>query len=92
VSRAARHGIHGRARLEAAHSDDLLSRPDLESEGTGTPAEDGIGAIVERVERGDHGAVPDPDEAGTEEISWELTRQLATRIVPIHTLLSPCWV
>ncbi len=29
---AARHGVHGHARLEVAHGNDLLSLPDLESD------------------------------------------------------------
>ncbi len=32
---AAKHGVHGRARLYAAHGDDLLLLPDLEGEGVG---------------------------------------------------------
>ncbi len=64
-----------------AHGDDLFPVPDLESEGSGSPTEDSIGAIIERVERGDHATVPDPDVAGAEEISREIARQLATQIV-----------
>ncbi len=75
---AARPGVHGHACHEEAHGDDLLPLPNLASEGTGSPAEDGVGAIVERVERGDHTAAPDPDEARTEEISRELSWHLAT--------------
>jgi hypothetical protein len=41
-----RRGVHSCAHLEAAHSDDLLPQPDLEGEGTRSPAEDGVGAIV----------------------------------------------
>ncbi len=67
---------------EAAHGDDLLPRPDLESEGAGSPVEDRVGAIIVRVERGDPAAAPDPDKAGAEKISQELTRQLVTGIVP----------
>jgi hypothetical protein len=52
ASRAARRGVHGRARLEAAHGDDLLLLPDLEGEGTGSLAKDSVGAVVEGVERG----------------------------------------
>jgi hypothetical protein len=78
---AARRGVHGRPGLEAAHGDDVLSLPDLEGEGAGSPAEDGVGAVIEGVERGNHATGPDPDEAGAEEISRELARQLATRIV-----------
>jgi hypothetical protein len=34
---AARHGVHIHACLEAAHGDDFLPLPDLDSEGTGSP-------------------------------------------------------
>jgi hypothetical protein len=44
-------------------------------------AEDDVEAVVERVERVDDTAAPDPDEVGAE-VSQELARQLATRIVP----------
>jgi hypothetical protein len=47
-----------------AHGDDLLSLSDLEGEGMMSPAEDVVGAVIERVERGSHAAAPDPDEAG----------------------------
>jgi hypothetical protein len=49
---ATRHGSHGGACLEVAHGNDLLPQPDLESEGAGSPAEDGVGSVVERIERG----------------------------------------
>jgi hypothetical protein len=55
---------------------------DLESECTGSPAGDGVRAIAKVVERGNQAATPDPDEAGAEEISRELTGKLATRILP----------
>ncbi len=83
ASGAAGCGIHGHARLEVPHSYDLLPPlPGLESEGVRSLAEDGVGAIIERVEGGYHAAAPNPDEAVVEEISWELAGQLATRIVP----------
>ncbi len=50
----ARHGIRGHACLEAAYSDDLCSRPNLEGEGAGSQAEDGVGAVLERVGGGQH--------------------------------------
>jgi hypothetical protein len=81
TSGAARRGVHGRACLEVAHGDDLLSLPDLEGEGTGSSMEDGIGAVVEGVERGNH-AGADLDKAGIEEICRKLAVQLATQIVP----------
>jgi hypothetical protein len=52
ASRTARHGVCSCACLEAAYGYDLLSCPDLEGEGAGSPAEDSIGAVVERVEGG----------------------------------------
>ncbi len=75
-------GVHSCTRLEAAHSNDLLPLPDLESEGAGSPVEDGVGAIIERVERGDNATTPDPNEAVAEEISQELAQQVATQILP----------
>jgi hypothetical protein len=54
----------------------------LKGEGVESPAKDGIGAIVEGVERENHAATPDPDKAGVEEVSWKLAGHLATRIVP----------
>jgi hypothetical protein len=59
-------------------ANDPLLLPDLEGEGAGPQAEDGVGAVVERVERRNHAAAPDPDEAGIEEISRKLAGQLVT--------------
>jgi hypothetical protein len=61
----ARPGVHGHAFLETAHGNDLLLQAELEGEGMGSPVEDGVGAVVERVKRGDNAAVSDPDEAVT---------------------------
>jgi hypothetical protein len=47
----------------------------------GVPAEDSVGAIVERAEIGDHTAVSDPHQEGAEEINQELAWQLVTQIV-----------
>jgi hypothetical protein len=69
ASGAAKHAIHGPALLEAAQGDDLLSLLDLEGEGKGSPAEDGVGAIVDGVERGNHTTAPDLDKATVEEIT-----------------------
>ncbi len=44
--------MHSRTCLEAAHGEDLLPLHDLESGGIGSLAEEGVGAVVERVERG----------------------------------------
>jgi hypothetical protein len=59
----------------------ISSCPDLVSEGVGSPMEDGVGAVIEGVERGNHAAAPDLDEAGAE-ISRELAGQLVTQIMP----------
>jgi hypothetical protein len=48
----------------------------------GSPAEDGIRAIVEGVERGNHATALDPDEESVEKVSQKLAGQLATQIVP----------
>jgi hypothetical protein len=44
--------------------------------------EEGMGAVVEGMERGNNAAALDPDEVAVEEISWELAGQLVTQIVP----------
>ncbi len=77
ASGAARHGVHSRACLEAAHNNYLLLAH-VKGEGAGSPAKDGIGAVVEGVERGNHAATTDPDKAGIEEVSWKLAGHLAT--------------
>jgi hypothetical protein len=81
ASGAARRGVHSRACLEAAHNNYLLLAH-VEGEGAGSPVKEGIGAVVEGVERGNHAATPDPDKAGVEEVSWKLAGHLATQIVP----------
>ncbi len=82
MSAAARRGVHGHARLEAPHGDDLLWLPELEGEGGGSPLEDGVGAVIKGVKRGNHAAAPDPDKTSVEEVSQELDGQLASQIVP----------
>jgi hypothetical protein len=34
--------------------------------------QNGVGAVVKRLERWDHTAMMDPDEGGGEELSWQL--------------------
>ncbi len=38
-------------------------------------AQNGVGALVDRLERGDHAATTDPDEGGGEELWWQLAGQ-----------------
>jgi hypothetical protein len=64
ATRAARRGVRGRASLEAADGDDLVSGPDSEGEGAGSAAQDGVGAVVERLKGWDDAALTDPDEGG----------------------------
>jgi hypothetical protein len=45
VSWVVRRGVHSHACLEVGHGNDFLSLPDLESEGTGSLAEDSVGAM-----------------------------------------------
>ncbi len=49
AERAAGNGIRGSACLQAADGNDLLSGPDLEREGAAAAAEDGVGAVVQRL-------------------------------------------
>jgi hypothetical protein len=39
-------------------------------------AQNGVGAVVERLERWDHAATTDPDGEGREELGWQLAGQL----------------
>ncbi len=45
-------------------------------------AQDGVGAVVERLERWDHTARTDPDNRGGDELGLQLAGQLGARIVP----------
>ncbi len=83
MTRAARRGVRGRASLEAAGGDDLVPGPDSDDEGAGSTAQDGIGAVIERLKGWDDAAPTDPDEGGGEEgVAWQLVRQLGAIIVP----------
>jgi hypothetical protein len=44
--------------------------------------QNGVGAIVERLEKGNDAATMDPDGGGEEEFCWKLAGQLGARIVP----------
>jgi hypothetical protein len=83
--RAARRGVRSRTSLEMADGDDLVPGPDSDGEGAGPAAEDGVGAVVERLKGWDDAAPTDPDEGGGEEVAWQLVRQLGARIVPGQT-------
>jgi hypothetical protein len=48
----------------------------------GATAQNGVGAVIEQLERWDHAAMMDPDEGGGEELGWQLTGQLDGRIEP----------
>jgi hypothetical protein len=77
-----RRGVRGRARLQGVDSDDLLSGPNLECEGAATAEDDGVGAVVERLERRHGAAATDPDQAGGEEAGWQLAGQARAGMVP----------
>ncbi len=62
----------GCASLEPADGDDLVPGPDLDGEGAGSAAQDGVGAVVERLKGWDDTAPTDPDEGGREEVAWQL--------------------
>ncbi len=64
ATQADRRGVRGRAGLEAADGDDLVPGPDSDGEGAGPTAQDGVGAVVERLKGWDDAAPTDPDEGG----------------------------
>ncbi len=45
-------------------------------------AQDDVEAVIEWLKGWDDAAPTDPDEAGVEEVAWQLVRQLGARIVP----------
>ncbi len=55
-------GVRNSAGLEAADGDDLVPGPASDGEGAGSAAQNGIGAVVERLERWDDAATMDPHE------------------------------
>ncbi len=79
---AAGRGVSGRASLEVADGDNLVLGPDLDGEGAGSVAQDGVGAVVERLKVWDDAVPTDPDKGGREELAWQLARQLVARILP----------
>jgi hypothetical protein len=80
--RTARHGVSCRASLQAADGDHLVPRPNSDGEGAGAVAQNGVGAIIERLKGWNDAAPTDPDEGGREQLSWQLAGQVSTRIVP----------
>jgi hypothetical protein len=82
ATQAARRGVCGRASLEAADGDGLVPGPNSDGKAAGSAAQDGVGAVVERLKGWDDAAPTDPDEGGGEEVAWQLVRQLGARIVP----------
>jgi hypothetical protein len=45
-------------------------------------AQNGVGAVVEWLERWDHAATTDPDGEGREELGWQLAGQLTLELCP----------
>ncbi len=81
ATQAARLGAN-HAGLEATDGDGLVPGPDLGGEGADSAAQNGVGTIVEQLERWNDAAPTDPDERGGEELCWQLAGQLDTRFVP----------
>ncbi len=72
AARIAGRSVRGSTRLQAADGEDLLSGPNLECEGAAAVADDGVGAVVQQLEQRDGAAAADPDEAGREDLGWQL--------------------
>jgi hypothetical protein len=68
--RTARHGVRCCAGLKAADGDHLVPRPNSDGEGVGAVAQNGVGAIIERLKGWNDAAPTDPDEGGREQLSW----------------------
>jgi hypothetical protein len=60
---AARLGVRGCAGLKATDGDDLVPGPGSDGEGAGSVAQNGIGAIIERLKGWNEATTTDPDEA-----------------------------
>jgi hypothetical protein len=65
ATRAARRGVCGHASLEAADGDNLVPGPNSDGEGEGSAAQDGVGAIIERLKVWDDAACLSKETAGT---------------------------
>jgi hypothetical protein len=87
-----RRSVRGRTGLQAADGDDLLPGPDLKREGAADAAYNNEGAVVQRLERRHGAAAVDPDEAGGEELGWQLAGQVKTGagIVPRQRISRSC--
>ncbi len=81
ASQTARCGICVHASLQAVDRDDLVPQPNSDGEGTGSPVQDSVGAVVRALEKRDDAASARPEKGGTEEVSWQLLRHQATRIM-----------
>jgi hypothetical protein len=71
-------GIRSRAGLEVADGNNLVPGPDSDGEGLGSVAQNGVGAIVERLQRWNDAAMTDADKGGRSNLagsslgSWAL--------------------
>jgi hypothetical protein len=59
-----------------------MTSPNPDGEGAASVAQNGIGAVIEWLERWDDAATTDPDKGGGVELGWQLAGQLDARIVP----------
>ncbi len=62
ATRAARLSIRSRAELEVADGDDLVPGPNSDGEGAGSAAQNGVGAVIERLKGWNDEVTMDPDE------------------------------
>ncbi len=65
-------GCHSRAGLEAADGDDFVQGPNSNSEGAGSAAENGTGAVIERLERWDDATTTDSDGGAERSLAGSL--------------------
>ncbi len=53
-------------------------RPDPDGEEAGSSPQDGVGAVIGAEKRRDDAIAAQPDEAGTQQLVWQLGQQLGT--------------
>jgi hypothetical protein len=82
AARIAGRSVRSSTRLQAAAGEDLLSGPDLECKGAAAAADDGVGAVIQQLEQQDGAVAADPDEAGREELGWQLAGKTGAAVMP----------
>ncbi len=79
MSRTAWGGVRVRAGLQPADGYDLVPGPNLDGEGLGAAAQNGLAAVVGLLQGLNDTAAVHPDKGGAEQVPRELLWQLVAR-------------